>query len=157
MNEITTPGPANRLAIRPATTYIPVPLHDPTPRDTRSLVVSSFFSDSSSPRSPDPAFDISFFLSQIYNFPFYLRLTWYTVVSKSQTFLANSYFPTLYFSLSSFLNFGVLGHQNILHKMPHVLLSYIEIEVISLYENRCSFFLFRPRQTRRRGRESSDC
>ena len=28
--------------------------------------------------------------------------------------------------------------------MPHVLLSYIEIEVISLYENRCSFFCFDP-------------
>lgn len=72
MNEITTPGPANRLAIRPATTYIPVPLHDPTPRDTRSLVVSSFFSDNSSPRSLDPAFDISFFLNQLLNLPSHL-------------------------------------------------------------------------------------
>ena len=59
---MTTPGPARRLAIRPATTYIPVPLHDPTSREVKSHVVSSFFNDNSSPGS-DEAFEISFFLN----------------------------------------------------------------------------------------------
>ena len=59
---MTTPGPARRLAMRPATTYIPVPLHDPTPREVKSHVVSSFFNDNSSPGS-DEAFEISFFLN----------------------------------------------------------------------------------------------
>ena len=65
---MTTPGPARRLAIRPATTYIPVPLHDPTPREVKSHVVSNFFNDNSSPGS-DEAFEISFFLNIFAHFP----------------------------------------------------------------------------------------
>lgn len=65
---MTTPGPARRLAMRPATTYIPVPLHDPTPREVKSHVVSSFFNDNSSPGS-DEAFEISFFLNIDAHFP----------------------------------------------------------------------------------------
>lgn len=34
-----TPGPANFLATIPATRYIPVPTHEPTPRDVKSMVV----------------------------------------------------------------------------------------------------------------------
>ncbi|GBP95889.1 hypothetical protein EVAR_71083_1 [Eumeta japonica] len=35
----TTPGPANWRATMPATRYIPVPTHDPTPREVKSRVV----------------------------------------------------------------------------------------------------------------------
>ena len=38
----TTPGPAIFLATMPATRYIPVPQHDPTPKDVRSKVVKHF-------------------------------------------------------------------------------------------------------------------
>lgn len=38
----TTPGPAIFLATSPATKYIPVPQHDPTPSDVRSSVVKHF-------------------------------------------------------------------------------------------------------------------
>jgi hypothetical protein len=38
----TTPGPAICLATIPATKYIPVPQHDPTPSDVRSNVVKHF-------------------------------------------------------------------------------------------------------------------
>lgn len=37
-----TPGPAILLATIPATKYIPVPQHDPTPSDVRSSVVKHF-------------------------------------------------------------------------------------------------------------------
>lgn len=39
----TTPGPAIVLATIPATRYIPVPQHEPTPRDVRSSVVRHFY------------------------------------------------------------------------------------------------------------------
>lgn len=39
----TTPGPAIVLATIPATRYIPVPQHEPTPNDVRSSVVRHFF------------------------------------------------------------------------------------------------------------------
>lgn len=39
----TTPGPAIFLATIPATRYIPVPQHDPTPSDVKSNVVRHFF------------------------------------------------------------------------------------------------------------------
>lgn len=39
----TTPGPAIVLATIPATRYIPVPQHDPTPSDVKSNVVRHFF------------------------------------------------------------------------------------------------------------------
>ena len=45
INEITTPGPASRLAMSPATTYMPVPLHEPTPSETKSRVVNNFLRD----------------------------------------------------------------------------------------------------------------
>jgi hypothetical protein len=38
----TTPGPAIFLATMPATRYIPVPQHDPTPNDVKSKVVKHF-------------------------------------------------------------------------------------------------------------------
>lgn len=38
----TTPGPAIVLATMPATRYIPVPQHEPTPSDVRSSVVKHF-------------------------------------------------------------------------------------------------------------------
>lgn len=38
----TTPGPAIDFATIPATRYIPVPQHDPTPSDVRSNVVKHF-------------------------------------------------------------------------------------------------------------------
>lgn len=38
----TTPGPAIFLATMPATKYIPVPQHDPTPNDVKSSVVKHF-------------------------------------------------------------------------------------------------------------------
>ncbi len=38
-----TPGPAILYATIPATKYIPVPQHDPTPRDVRSSVVKHFW------------------------------------------------------------------------------------------------------------------
>lgn len=38
----TTPGPAIVLATMPATRYIPVPQHEPTPSDVRSNVVRHF-------------------------------------------------------------------------------------------------------------------
>lgn len=38
----TTPGPAICLATIPATKYMPVPQHDPTPSDVRSKVVKHF-------------------------------------------------------------------------------------------------------------------
>lgn len=37
-----TPGPAIVLATIPATKYIPVPQHDPTPSDVKSSVVKHF-------------------------------------------------------------------------------------------------------------------
>lgn len=39
----TTPGPAMFLATIPATRYIPVPQHDPTPKEVRSKVVKHFW------------------------------------------------------------------------------------------------------------------
>lgn len=39
----TTPGPAIFLATSPATKYIPVPQHDPTPNDVKSSVVKHFW------------------------------------------------------------------------------------------------------------------
>lgn len=38
----TTPGPAILRATIPATKYMPVPQHDPTPRDVKSKVVKHF-------------------------------------------------------------------------------------------------------------------
>lgn len=38
----TTPGPAIDFATMPATKYMPVPQHDPTPSDVRSNVVKHF-------------------------------------------------------------------------------------------------------------------
>lgn len=38
----TTPGPAIDLATIPATRYIPVPQHEPTPSDVKSNVVKHF-------------------------------------------------------------------------------------------------------------------
>lgn len=38
----TTPGPATFLATIPATKYMPVPQHEPTPKDVRSRVVRHF-------------------------------------------------------------------------------------------------------------------
>lgn len=38
-----TPGPAIFLATMPATKYIPVPQHEPTPSDVRSSVVKHFW------------------------------------------------------------------------------------------------------------------
>lgn len=38
----TTPGPAIVLATIPATRYIPVPQHEPTPKDVKSNVVRHF-------------------------------------------------------------------------------------------------------------------
>lgn len=38
----TTPGPAIVLATIPATRYIPVPQHEPTPNDVKSNVVKHF-------------------------------------------------------------------------------------------------------------------
>lgn len=38
----TTPGPAMFLATMPATRYIPVPQHDPTPNEVKSNVVKHF-------------------------------------------------------------------------------------------------------------------
>lgn len=38
----TTPGPAILRATMPATKYIPVPQHDPTPNDVKSNVVKHF-------------------------------------------------------------------------------------------------------------------
>uniref|UniRef100_A0A182FZ38 Uncharacterized protein n=1 Tax=Anopheles albimanus TaxID=7167 RepID=A0A182FZ38_ANOAL len=40
----TTPGPAMLRATIPATRYIPVPQHDPTPSEVRSSVVRHFVS-----------------------------------------------------------------------------------------------------------------
>lgn len=37
-----TPGPAIFLATMPATKYIPVPQHEPTPSDVKSSVVKHF-------------------------------------------------------------------------------------------------------------------
>ena len=39
----TTPGPAMFRATIPATKYIPVPQHVPTPSDVKSSVVKHFF------------------------------------------------------------------------------------------------------------------
>lgn len=39
----TTPGPAMFLATIPATKYIPVPQHDPTPNEVKSSVVKHFY------------------------------------------------------------------------------------------------------------------
>lgn len=39
----TTPGPAIFLATMPATRYIPVPQHDPTPKEVKSSVVKHFY------------------------------------------------------------------------------------------------------------------
>lgn len=44
MKETMTPGPAISLATKPETTYIPVPTQLPTPRETRSTVVSTWAS-----------------------------------------------------------------------------------------------------------------
>lgn len=41
----TTPGPAICLATIPATKYMPVPQHDPTPSDVRSNVVKHFWNE----------------------------------------------------------------------------------------------------------------
>lgn len=38
----TTPGPAIVFATMPATRYMPVPQHEPTPNDVRSNVVKHF-------------------------------------------------------------------------------------------------------------------
>lgn len=38
-----TPGPAMFLATIPATRYIPVPQHDPTPNEVKSKVVRHFW------------------------------------------------------------------------------------------------------------------
>lgn len=43
-----TPGPAIVLATIPATKYIPVPQHDPTPNDVRSNVVKHFCAQTAS-------------------------------------------------------------------------------------------------------------
>lgn len=39
----TTPGPAIVFATMPATKYMPVPQHDPTPSDVKSNVVKHFY------------------------------------------------------------------------------------------------------------------
>lgn len=39
----TTPGPAIVRATIPATRYIPVPQHEPTPSDVKSNVVRHFY------------------------------------------------------------------------------------------------------------------
>lgn len=39
----TTPGPAIVFATMPATRYMPVPQHDPTPNDVKSNVVKHFY------------------------------------------------------------------------------------------------------------------
>lgn len=41
----TTPGPAIFLATMPATRYMPVPQHEPTPSDVKSSVVRHFYDD----------------------------------------------------------------------------------------------------------------
>ena len=41
----TTPGPAIFLATIPATRYMPVPQHEPTPSDVKSSVVRHFYDD----------------------------------------------------------------------------------------------------------------
>jgi hypothetical protein len=46
-----TPGPAIFLATIPATKYIPVPQHEPTPKDVRSSVVRHFCKKESKPIS----------------------------------------------------------------------------------------------------------
>lgn len=43
IKDMTTPGPATLRATIPATRYIPVPQHDPTPRLVRSSVVRTFY------------------------------------------------------------------------------------------------------------------
>ena len=60
--ETTTPGPASSLAMSPATTYIPVPLHEPTPSDVKSNVFNNFLSEISSVAPPVDAFEMFFFL-----------------------------------------------------------------------------------------------
>lgn len=42
----TTPGPAIVFATMPATKYMPVPQHDPTPNDVKSNVVKHFYGPS---------------------------------------------------------------------------------------------------------------
>lgn len=46
---ITTPGPAIVFATMPATKYIPVPQHDPTPNDVKSNVVKHFYQNIENP------------------------------------------------------------------------------------------------------------
>jgi hypothetical protein len=43
----TTPGPAIFLATIPQTRYIPVPQHDPTPNEVRSIVFRHFYNKAS--------------------------------------------------------------------------------------------------------------
>ena len=52
-----TPGPATFLATIPATKYIPVPQHEPTPSDVRSNVVRHFQKRKKKPPNNKGAFD----------------------------------------------------------------------------------------------------
>ena len=139
MNEMTTPGPASRFAIRPATTYMPVPLHEPTPNDTKSRVVSSFFSDNSSPRSPEPAFEMSFFLFKDkrskFNASPSVKLDYLVHCCRS---VSNFSRKPIFSAFFDFFSHSVCSMHSL---KQNITPSYVEIEVVSLYENRCSFSL----------------